>query len=183
VSSPRWTQFAKSAASRSPLALALFAALLGWSVLAFVGPVSAQAPAFSAEVQGHATRPAGCPDGAFVCGDATVAGYGAAEYRFFLESLAPGSPSCGNYTATVTFTLTVGGTLTLHETGTVCGPGRSFFPVPAPGGSYGNPVDGIGSWEVQGGSGQFAGATGSGTDTFRSAGASFSASYAGDLQG
>jgi hypothetical protein len=88
----------------------------------------------------------------------------------------------GAYTALVTFTLQDGSTLTLEETGYVCGPGNSLI---APGGvmSYGNPVDGTGTWGVLDATGRFAGLSGSGVDTFRSSGAHFTASYAGTLIG
>jgi hypothetical protein len=162
-------------------ARALLALTLGLSVIA-VGPgASAQTTAFRAEFHGPSTKPAGCPDGAFVCGQGDVAGFGTASYGYFLDSFAPLSASCASYIATVTIALTDESTLTLGEAGTVCGPGRSFFPQPAPGGSYGNPVQGDGTWEIQGATGQFAGLTGSGIDSFHSAGAHFTASYVGSL--
>jgi hypothetical protein len=122
-----------------------------------------------------------CANGAFVCGDGTITGFGKAQYNFNIDSFAHISASCAAYGATVVFTLRDASTLTLTETGTVCGPGGSFIPVPAPGGSFGNPVEGIGSWIVETGTGQFAGMTGSGTDTFLSAGANAIASYTGVL--
>lgn len=122
-----------------------------------------------------------CANGAFVCAKATITGFGNAEYSFVIDAFAPISASCAAYDATVVFTLQDGSILTLNETGTVCGPGGSFHQVPAPGGSFGNPVEGIGSWTVEAGSGQFAGVTGNGTDTFQSAGANTIASYAGVL--
>jgi hypothetical protein len=64
-------------------------------------------------------KPVGCPDGAFGYGDAVIAGFGTAKYSFFLTSFEPISQSCGDYTATTTFTLTDGSTLTLDDVGTV----------------------------------------------------------------
>lgn len=148
--------------------------------------------AFHADVKGPLTHWGGdrsatlpywpaCADGSFVCANATIAGFGKAEYRFSIDSFAHISASCAAYGATVVFTLRDASALTLTETGTVCGPGGSFIPVPAPGGSLGNPVEGNGSWIVATGTGQFAGMTGNGTDTFLSAGANTIASYTGAL--
>ena len=120
-----------------------------------------------------------CSDGSFTCGQASIAGFGSASYSFALDSFAPISSSCGEYHATVLFVLADGSTLTLSESGTVCGPGGSFIGVPAPGGSFGNPVEGAGAWVVENGTGEFAGMTGSGTDEFLSAGANFIARYWG----
>jgi hypothetical protein len=171
------------AGRRHPLtaARALLALMLGLSVIAIGPGASAQTTAFRAEFDGPSPKPAGCPDGAFVCGHGDVAGFGTADYGYFLDSFARVSASCASYIATVSIALTDSSTLTLEEAGTVCGPGGSFFPQPAPGGSYGNPVNGNGTWEVQSATGQFAGVTGSGTDTFHSAGAHFTASYVGNL--
>src|SRR5215207_6005417 len=82
------------------------------------------------------------------------------------------APSCGAYTSTATFSLENTSTLTLEESGIVCGPGKSFFATP--GSSYGNPANGAGNWSVIGASGQFAGLSGDGTNTFDVAGACWS---------
>jgi hypothetical protein len=151
-----------------------------------------QTTAFHADVKGPLNHWGGnrastlpywpsCANGAFVCASATISGFGNAEYSFNIDSFAPISASCAEYDATVVFTLRDASTLTLTETGTVCGPGGSFIPVPAPGGSFGNPVEGIGTWIVQTGTGQFAEMTGNGTNTFLSAGANTIASYTGVL--
>ena len=160
-------------------------------LLAFVGgmllhvPSAAADTPVEADVMGHTTRDVGCSDGAIVCVDAMLSPYGTARYSFFLTSTEGRAQACGRYiggayTAIVTFSLPGGSVLTLDETGLVCGPGNSLI---APGGlvSYGNPVEGTGSWHVSGATGQFAGASGGGTDTFRSVGASFTASYTGIL--
>ena len=164
-------------------------------VLAFLvlGPIPtcwAETILFDAQVEGTTPRPEPCPDGAFICGTATIAGIGSGEYRFFLTSLNPvpdacvdpsGSHTGGAYTATITFSLGDGSQLTLSEVGVVCGPGLSLT---APGGarSFGNPVDGSGKWEVKDATGQFAGLTGEGTDDFHSAGAQFRAAYIATLK-
>lgn len=137
---------------------------------------------FEAVVDGPAIKPTGCPEDAFICGTAAITGFGSAAYSFSLGSLQLVSESCGSYDADVTFTLEDGSSLTLGESGIVCGPGKSFFPVPAPGGSYGNPAGGNGIWNVITATGRFEGRTGSGTNTFQSAGASFHAIYTGLLE-
>ena len=103
--------------------------------------------------------PAGaCPDAAFRCGTAEIDGFGSAEWRFYLTFFAPDSESCGSYTALVTFTLPDDSVLSLDETGTVCGPGKSFFATP--GFSWGNPEEANGAWEFLSGTGQFSDVTG-----------------------
>src|SRR5919108_4825696 len=75
-------------------------------VLATAAVPSASAEtAFNAEVKSHIQRPVGCPDGANLCGQATIDGFGTAEYRFFVTSFQPTSDACGDYTAITTFTL------------------------------------------------------------------------------
>ena len=137
---------------------------------------------FTAEVEGKLTRPdTPCRDGAFRCGEALVDGFRPAEWQFFLISFAPVSDSCGQYVAIVTFMLTDTSTLTLSETGTVCGPGKSFFATPPF--SWGNPDRATGSWEVLDGTGQFSDVTkGSGTNLSRSAGATLRGTYTGILE-
>jgi hypothetical protein len=143
-------------------------------------PALAQTTSFNAEIKGHAPAPRGCPDGASLCGDGTINGFGPAQYRLFITSFEPTSERCGDYTATTTFTLQDGSRLTLDETGEACGVGRRFFT----GGerSYGSPRTHNGSWEVQGATGRFAGRTGSGTAAAHFAGAHISATYTGTLQ-
>lgn len=141
---------------------------------------SAQATAFDATVENHIVRPVGCPDGAYLCGDVDIDGFGPAEFRWYLVSFEPTSPSCGNYTAVLTFTLGDGSTLTLDETGTDCGPGNSFSSYPPH--SYGQPQTADGSWEVQDGTGVFVGLTGSGTNTVHISGARLVATYTGTLE-
>ena len=135
---------------------------------------------FAASVRGPMTKPAGCPPGVFACGDAVVSGYGNGTYGYSLISFQPTGPSCGSYTATVSFRLEDTSTLTLGESGTICGPGKSFFATP--GSSYGNPASGAGHWSVTSASGQFAGLTGEGTNRFNIAGAALSAVYTGALE-
>ena len=135
---------------------------------------------FHAVISGPMTKPAGCPSGITSCGSVAISGFGSGQFSFTITSFAPAPPACGSYEADVVFSLPDGSTLTLAEEGTVCGPGKSFFPQPAPGGSYGNPVNGEGSWTIVGATGQFTGLTGTGTSRFDQAGASIHGRYIGD---
>lgn len=135
---------------------------------------------FSAVVSGPMTKPVGCAPDVLACGDAVVSGYGSGKYGYSITSFERTAPSCGAYIATVTFSLEDTSTLTLEESGIVCGPGKSFFATP--GSSYGNPANGAGNWSVIGASGQFAGLSGDGTNTFHIAGAALSALYTGELE-
>jgi hypothetical protein len=135
---------------------------------------------FAAVVSGPMTKPVGCPSGVFACGDAVVTGYGSGIYGYTFISFERTGPSCGIYTAMVSFSLEDTSTLTLQESGTVCGPGKSFFATP--GSSYGNPAYGEGTWSVTSASGQFAGLSGEGTNSFHIAGAALSAEYIGALE-
>ena len=135
---------------------------------------------FQAVISGPMTKPAGCAVGITSCGSAEIGGFGKGQFSFTITAFAPTPPSCASYEADVVFSLSDGSTLTLAEEGTVCGPGKSFFPQPAPGGSYGNPVSGEGSWTIVGATGQFAGLTGTGTSRFDQAGASLHGRYLGN---
>ena len=135
---------------------------------------------FQAVIRGPMTKPAGCPNGITSCGSAEITGFGSGQFSFSITSFTPAPPSCGSYDADVVFSLPDGSTLTLAESGTVCGPGKSFFPQPAPGGSYGNPVNGDGSWTIVGATGQFTGLTGTGTSRFDQSGAALRGTYIGD---
>lgn len=150
----------------------LTAALLA---LAAAPAVSAQSTSFEARFQeffGRST-PHPCPAPSLVCGIGEVAGFGSATstfeiltFDFDLETL------CGDTTFLYTITLASGaGTLVLTGDGTVCFPGRSTL---APGAmkSFGNPFKVTFTWTVTGGTGIFAGATGSGTGVTKAAGES-----------
>lgn len=166
---------------------AVVSAVLAVAVMGLAPSVNADPVDFRAEVDDHTTKATGCPADGVVCGEATIAGYGTGEYVYVLTSVTPLPGACdgsfaGGYTAIVTFTLADSSELTLDEAGHVCGPGESLI---APGGlaSYGNPVEGVGAWDVAEATGRFAGLTGRGTDRFRSAGARIVATYVGTLEG
>jgi hypothetical protein len=162
--------------------LFIFAMLVSSLLLVTTGTASAQTTGFNAKINGHITRPSGgCPEGADLCGQAAIDEFGSAQYLFFVTSFEPTSQACGNYTATTTFTLGDGSTLTLDESGVVCGPDGSLLKGPLLT-SYGNPRTFSASWEVQDATGQFAGMTGSGTDAGLTAGAALYATYRGTLE-
>ena len=153
--------------------------------LAFTGAASAQT-AFQADVTATDTLPAGpCPTGAFFCGTADIAGYGAASWNFFLTGVTISQTSCGStYTAITDFTFADGSTLVVNEGGPICGPGKDaagyFSEGPK---AYGHPNYPDGTWTVDtaDSTGQFAGLAGSGTDALHAAGAHASGSYTGTL--
>ena len=141
--------------------------------------LTAQTVPFEARIADQIQRPVGCSDGAYLCGEAVIDGFGAAEFRWYLVSFEPVSQSCGDYTAIVTLTLEDGSTLTLAEAGTDCGPGNSFSAYPPH--SYGQPQAAHGEWTVQEGTGAFEGVSGNGTNSVRITGARLTAEYIGTL--
>jgi hypothetical protein len=110
---------------RAPI-LALSALLVALS-LAFTRTASAQT-SFQASATWAGTRPAGrCSNGAYICGTANIADYGAATWNFYTTSGTGVFSPCGStYTATTYFTLVSdpGSTLVLDESGSLCGLGH-----------------------------------------------------------
>ena len=106
-----------------------------------------------------------------MCGTGTVAGFGEATSLTELVSFEDLDPdtNCADVVWRRTITLEDGSTLTLIETGVVCFPGES---TNAPGSlqSFGNPFRFEGTFMIVGGTGIFAGATGTGTSEIRTAG-------------
>ena len=81
----------------------VLAMLAGGLLWATSGAASAQTTGFDAKVLGHITRPSeGCPEGASLCGQAAIDGFGSAEYSFTITSFEPTCDACGDYTAAVT---------------------------------------------------------------------------------
>jgi hypothetical protein len=147
--------------------------------LAFTEAASAQ-PVFRASLK--ATGPTSPPCSAFVCGTASIDGYGPASFTWTLNSLTPTSnPACFSYSAVVLFALSDGiSTLSLNEAGLVCGPGFSAVAQPPGSNENGHPGFATGSWSVGAATGQFSGLTdATGADTFRVAGNAFLGAYAG----
>lgn len=163
--------------------------LLAALSLAFTGTASAQT-SFQASVTFTGTLPAGpCSNGAYFCGTANIAGYGAAIWNLYVTSNTNVVSPCGStYTATTYFTLASnpGSTLVLDEGGSLCGLGhdgaayRGYFNEGSK--AFGHPFEIVGNWTVDPAStGQFLGLTGSGTDRVRVAGAHAAGSYSGTL--
>lgn len=111
----------------------------------------------------------------FLCGVGTVEGYGSATTTIIV------SDSGGFDAATGCFVLTFqedivladgSGTLTLQETGSLCYPTAAAGSArgAVSGRSFGNPTSGTLTYTVSGGSGVFAGASGTGTVEFFAAG-------------
>jgi len=179
------TVIARTTAATIAPTLALSALLAALS-LAFTGTASAQT-SFQASVTDTITRPAGpCVNGAYACGTANIAGYGAATWNFYTTNSTSAYSPCGStYTATTYFTLVSdpGSTLVVDESGSLCGLGhdgaayRGYFNNGSK--AFGHPFAIAGSWAVDSASGQFAGLTGSGTDLVNVAGAHAAGSYTG----
>jgi hypothetical protein len=168
------------------LALSALVAALS---LAFAGTASAQT-GLQASVTWTSPLPAGpCSNGAFICGTADIAGYGAATWNFYATGGTNVVSPCGStYTATTYFTLTSdpGSTLVLDEGGSLCGLGhdgaayRGYFNEGSK--AFGHPFAIVGSWAIDPTStGQFQGLAGSGTDLVNVVGAHASGSYSGTL--
>lgn len=170
--------------------LVLLPALVVTLSLAFTGAASAHTVPFQASVNDIApigpppARSWPCPT-IYYCGSASIAGYGAAFWSFDESPNFPPTPvssDCFLYTGTSTLTLlSDGSTLDLNENVVFCQPGNSGN---APGWQHavGHPGRGNGNWTVLTGTGQFSGLTGgSGTDTLRTNGALFEASWSGTV--
>jgi hypothetical protein len=176
--------------------LIVLPALVGALSLAFTGSASASTP-FQASVSttqvrgGGPVLSSGCSNGAFFCGTANIAGYGAASWNLYVTGLTIVETSCGStYTAMTDFTLASdGSTLAVKESGHICGPGLNangyFKEEGIPGGipAFGHPQYPTATWVVDkaDSTGQFAGLGGSGTDSLQAAGAQLSGSYSGTL--
>lgn len=173
------------------LFVAVVSALIAALWLAMSGSASAQ-NAFQANATATAIRgstPTPCSNGAYICGTANIAGYGAAAWNLFVTSVGPDYSACGStYTATTDMTLSndPASTLVLDEVGNLCGLGhdgaayKAYF-VQGPQ-AWGHPFAFAGTWTVDPSStGQFAGLVGSGTDTINVAGAHIRGNYTGVL--
>lgn len=158
------------------LSSALVLSVLG----TLVSTAYAETIPFTAEVNSKVKKPVGCPEGAFLCGEAAIDGFGTAKFLYYLTGGVPTSNDCVDYTAVAIFTLADGSRLVLDESGAACGPGNAFFNTPPH--SWGHPTEVEGSWTVAEGTGQFDGVTGSGTNTATSTGAQLSAVYTGALE-
>jgi hypothetical protein len=176
--------------------LVAVSALVVALTVALTGAASAQAMPFQASVtstlvRGGGTLPSGaCSNGAYSCGTANIAGYGAASWNLYVTNYAPVPTSCGStYTATTYFTLASDrSTLVLNESGNLCAPGlngNGYFMDGAK--AYGHPFSGLGSWTIDtaDSTGVFGSLTGGmgtgGTDTLQFDGAHAAGEYSGTL--
>ena len=153
------------------------------AIASVVVPPAAQAQVepFDASFKGKQTRNAPPCAVGLVCGTGTIDGYGAASFSLTPTSLGPAGGACRAVTAVTLLTLSDGsGSLTLSAAGELCTPGRS---ASAPGmvGAFGNPLAVSATYEVIGGTGVFAGASGDGAATLTSAGARQHLSASGTL--
>jgi hypothetical protein len=162
-------------------AVLLAAALLA---LAAAPAVPAQSTSFEATFQEFfgRSKPHPCPAPFFLCGTGEVAGFGPATSTFDLLTFDfDPETRCGDTTFRYTITLSSGaGTLTLPGDGTVCFPGNSTL-APGAAKSFGNPFRLTFTWTVSGGTGVFAGATGSGTGVTKGAGESGHTALSGTI--
>src|SRR5579864_4022900 len=101
---------------------------------AFTGVASAQT-LFQASVSATGVRgggpvlSSGCSNGAFYCGTANIAGYGAASWNLYVTGLTIVPTSCGSlYTATTDFTL-ASDRSTLRSTRAATSAGRDSTPT------------------------------------------------------
>jgi hypothetical protein len=149
---------------------------------------AAAAAPFTAQFTQHFGRGEGASTGpcaiAF-CGMGQVVGYGQAELTLVATGAVPTTAAGCSFALAVTGSATIelldGSTLLMDETGTYCLPGDS---TTAPGNffhSYGNPWQIDATYVVIGGSGVFAGATGTGVNTIRQGGDAQISVYAGTL--
>ena len=183
-------------ASRLAPALLAIGAVAVFS-FAFTGAASAQTTSFQASVSatlvrgGGTVSSAGCANGAYSCGTANIAGYGAASWNLYTVGGTTVQSSCGStYTAATYFTLASdpNSTLVIDESGNLCGPGldgNGYFDEPAT--AYGHPFTALGTWTIDttDSTGQFAGLLGGpgtgGTDTLHFVGAHTAGTYNGTL--
>ena len=185
---------ALSAVTRRLIALSVPIVALS---VAFTGAASAQTTPFQASVTSTLVRGGGplplgaCSNGAFSCGTAEIAGYGAATWNLYVTNNTPSQTSCGStYTATTYFTLVSdpGSTLVLDESGNLCAPGldgNGYFKEGP--NAWGHPFSALGAWTIDtvDSTGQFAGLLGGagtgGTDALNYAGAHATGTYSGTL--
>jgi hypothetical protein len=154
-----------------------------FATLVLASAVSASTMPFQASFQEFFGKSTAHPcQGGFACGTGTVAGFGKATSTFNVLDFSGFDPEtgCGTGTFERVITLSDGSTLTLIETGTVCGPGNAAL-APGAARSFGNPTFLNASFTVVGGTGVFEGLTGSGTTTSRLAGESGHTSLSGTL--
>lgn len=151
---------------RKRFALAALAATIACLAFAIAGTAATTGSFQATFVDIYSQCPIHPPTLVF-CGDGTVAGLRQASSTASLTGPLipiPGT-DCVALTAARTITLADGDSLTLSETGTKCPPSDT-----AGENAQGSPYTVAKTYTISGGTGIFAGATGSGTDLNRSAG-------------
>jgi hypothetical protein len=171
--------------ARKPRTLALLGAI---TALALAPAAHAQTE-ISGGFTGSVQKPnqVACPNGGLICLEGTLNPYGDAFFEYTPFSLTPiesdsKSEACGVVLGTLTAT-TDAGTLVMNTEGVACFPGQSTFTKGSSLHSFGNPVTDNETWTVdpEASTGEFAGATGSGTFSLRGAGARFVFTISGTL--
>lgn len=147
-------------------------------------PASAQTVEFDASVRASfgIRNSIDCPPD-LDCGTARIDGFGKATRTLGITGVAPGVPAgCDTVTAIEHMILDSDGSiLDLAVRAALCYPGASSSAPGQQGRSQGNPFQGTGTFEVIGGTGVFAGASGSGTLTAIGAGDAIVIDYSGAL--
>jgi hypothetical protein len=146
-------------------------------------PAPAQTADFAASVQGWfgIRNSSTCPPN-LDCGRARIDGFGKATRTLAITGGTPGVPDgCNSVTAVEHMVLeSDGSTLDLALDAALCYPGSSQSAPDSPR-AQGDPFRATGTFAVVGGSGVFAGATGSGTLTGLGAGDAIVLHYSGSL--
>jgi hypothetical protein len=152
---------------------------IGWA-----GTIEAQfnetGPAGPYRSGGHSSLQSPCDPDAFTCGTGTVSGFGSATDQVFFVSFNQVSRSCADVELVRVIRLNQG-SFTLQSDGTMCSGGNSLN---APGDfkSWGNPFRYNGTWVVTDGTGDFTGATGTGSDQMTGSGGYATSVLSGDIE-
>jgi hypothetical protein len=146
-------------------------------------PAQAQTATFDANVQGSfgIRNSMTCPPD-LDCGRARIDGFGKATRTLAITGFTPGVPAgCNSVTAIEHMVLdSDGSTLDLVLDAAICYPGASQDASDSPR-AQGDPFQATGTFAIVGGTGVFAGATGSGTLTSVGAGDAIVIHYSGTL--
>jgi hypothetical protein len=154
------------------------------SIAIGTGAAASTKPSYEAVFKGEfpgASPEEPCPTdpSALDCAVGYVQGFGPATNVFEGESFTPIGNGCFLEEGTATTTLLDGsGTLITHESHPICFPGASSSASGNRFHSFGNPYSAKGRFEIVGGTGVFAGATGGGSLTISSVGDAIVIKYA-----
>ena len=147
-----------------------------------LAPAAAAQTTVEGTIKGGTIRPDAASCAGAICGDGTLAPFGAAGYVYAPETFEQLDRSCFAVTAVLNVALLDGrGTLDLATESAACFRGNAANTKGSER-SWGNAVTDSGTWSVTGGTGIFDGATGEGTFIARAAGAALSARLSGVLE-